>query len=121
MAKLLAGTLLIFLGAGAVFIGWQEWTFPVALSTYGSLTTLTLGILMMLAGILHFRAPHKSFLLSLALLLVFQIHLYSLALFYDVENLFVFLGGFLIASILILLLSYRSYQASIEEDSSGDS
>jgi len=65
---------------------------------------------MIAAGAGHFRAPHKAFIISVPVLLTFQLHVYCMALFYNVQNLAMFLVAFVVASLLILFLSYLGYR-----------
>jgi hypothetical protein len=110
MSKL-AGILLILFGAATVYLGVKETSTPSNfLTPYGAWSSIILGSLMILAGFAHFRAPHKSFLVSVPILLAFQLHVYCLALFYDVKNLPLFLGAFVFASFLILIISYLGYR-----------
>jgi hypothetical protein len=109
MSKL-AGLCLVVLGGGLAYTGYQEVQAPTYLTSYAAYSSVILGGLLMLAGIGHFLAPHKSFLLSVPLLLVFQVHMYCVALFYDVKKIGVFLGGFLVASFLIMIISYLGYR-----------
>jgi hypothetical protein len=111
-----AGILLILFGAATAFLGVKEVNQPSNLITpYGAWSSIILGSLMVLAGFGHFRAPHKSFLISVPILLAFQLHVYCMALFYDVKNLPLFLGAFLFASVLILIVSYLGYRAKTVE------
>jgi uncharacterized membrane protein HdeD (DUF308 family) len=108
-----AGILLILFGAATAFLGVKELATPSNLLTpYGAWSSIVLGSLMILAGFGHFRAPHKSFLVSVPILLAFQLHVYCIALFYDVKNLPLFLGAFVFASVLILIVSYLGYHRS---------
>ncbi|MCI0414526.1 hypothetical protein L0222_17250 [bacterium] len=112
MSKI-AGILLILFGAATAFLGIKEVHQPSNLLTpYGAWSSIVLGSLMVLAGVAHFRAPHKSFLVSVPILLAFQLHVYCIALFYDVKNLPMFLGAHVLASLLILVFSYLGYRSS---------
>jgi len=75
-----------------------------------------LGFLMMAGGAGHFRAPHKSFLFSIPVLVTFQLHVYCIALFYNVQKLPMFLTAFVVASLLILFLSYLGYRRMQAKD-----
>ncbi len=105
-----AGLLLIILGAGIAYVGLTELLNPGQLTTYGAASSVVLGLLVVVAGLGHFKAPHKAFLLGVPVLVAFQLHAYCMALFFDVKNLPLFLGGFLVASALIILLSYNGYR-----------
>jgi amino acid transporter len=109
MSKL-AGTLLMLLGAAITFVGIREILHLDQLTPYAAWTSAGLGLLMILAGALHFRAPHKSFLLSIPVLLAFQFQVYCIALFYEVKNMPMFLSAFVISSFLVMLLSYLGYR-----------
>jgi hypothetical protein len=105
-----AGILLSLFGAATVLIGIREITHLDQLTPYAAWTSAGLGLLMVIAGAGHFRAPHKAFILSIPVLLAFQLQVYCFALFYDVKNLPIFLTSFVISSALILLLSYLGYR-----------
>jgi amino acid transporter len=109
MSKL-AGILLFLFGAATIVIGIREIRHLDQLTPYAAWTSVGLGLLMAIAGVGHFRAPHKSFILSIPVLLAFQLQVYCFALFYDVKNLPIFLTSFLVSSALILLLSYLGYR-----------
>ena len=109
MSKL-AGILLSLFGAATIFIGIREIAHLDQLTPYAAWTSVGLGFLMLIAGVGHFRAPHKSFILSIPVLLAFQLQVYCFALFYDVKKLPIFLTSFLVSSALILLLSYMGYK-----------
>lgn len=109
MSKI-AGIFLLLLGAGSVYIGIREINHLDQLTPYAAWSSVVLGLLMMLAGAGHFRAPHKAFLFSIPVVLTFQLHVYCLALFYSVRNIPLLLGKFIAASLLILLLSYIGYR-----------
>jgi hypothetical protein len=111
MVGKVAGIFLILLGATSILIGVNEIRNPNLLTTYAAWTSVGLGVLLVLGGLGHFRAPHKAFLLSLPVLLAFQLQVYCLALFYEIRNVPLFLGAFIVASVLILVLSYRGFSA----------
>ena len=109
-----AGILLILFGAATTLLGVKEVVMPSNLLTpFGAWSSIILGLLMIMAGLGHFRAPHKAFLISVPILLAFQLHVYCMALFYDVKNLPLFLGAFVFASFLILIVSYLGYRGSV--------
>jgi hypothetical protein len=110
MISKVAGVFLILLGASSIMIGTTEIRHPDQLTAYAAWTSIGLGILLVLGGLGHFRAPHKAFLISLPLLLAFQLQVYCVALFFEIRNIPLFLGAFVLASILILFLSYRGFQ-----------
>ena len=100
---------MILFGAGVGYKALLETMNPAHLTPYGAYSTVALGFLLMLAGLGHFRAPHKAFLISIPLLMMLQLQIYCIALFYDVKKVSLFLATFLIASVLILFLSYVGY------------
>ena len=109
MSKI-AGILLILVGALTAFLGWKDITQPSPLTPYAAWSSIGLGTLMILVGIAHFRAPHKSFLISVPLLITFVIQVYCFGLFYDVKNLWVFVAGHAFAAAVILIFSYLGYK-----------
>ena len=109
MSKL-AGTLIIFVGLATILLGVKEITHPDQLTPYARWSSLGLGVIIVLAGAAHFRAPHKAFLLSIPILITFVVHIYSIGLFYNIQKLHLFLWGHIAAVALILLLSYTGYR-----------
>jgi hypothetical protein len=105
-----AGILLLLLGAATVYVGVREIFHLDQLTPYAAWSSVVLGLLMMMSGAGHFRAPHKAFIISVPVLLTFQMHVYSLGLFYNIQNLRMLLVGFVAASLLILLLSFIGYR-----------
>ena len=106
----MAGIFLLLLGAVSVVIGIREINHLDQLTPYAAWSSVALGLLMMLAGAAHFRAPHKAFLVSIPIVLAFQLHVYCLALFYSVRSVPILLTKFVAASLLILFLSYIGYK-----------
>ena len=109
MSKL-AGILLLLLGAATVYVGLREIYHLDQLTPYAAWSSVVLGLLMMISGAGHFRAPHKAFLISIPILLTFQMHVYSLGLFYNIENMRMLQVAFVAASFLIWLLSFIGYR-----------
>jgi hypothetical protein len=111
MSKL-AGILLIVLGVLTILVGINDLNQSKFLTPYAAWSSIALGLIIALAGFGHFRAPHKSFLLSVPVLITFIIQAYSLGLFYDVRNLSLFVAGHAIAALIILVISYMGYKRS---------
>ena len=97
-------------GALTVLLGAKEVGHYSQLTPYASWSSIALGAIMVLAGLAHFRAPHKSFLVSVPILVTFIVHVYCIGLFYNVSNLGLFLAGHAVAALLILVLSYLGYR-----------
>src|SRR5688572_18296941 len=109
MSKI-AGILLIIAGSFTILLGAKDMGRYAQLTPYAVWSSIALGVIMILAGLAHFRAPHKSFLLSIPILVTFLIHIYSVGLFYNVANIGLFLAGHAVAAVLILALSYLGYR-----------
>ncbi len=101
---------MILLGVLTILVGVKEINPPSQLTRYAAWSSIGLGAFILFAGLGHFRAPHKSFLISIPILITFIIHVYCLGLFYNVKNLTLFLGGHILAVIMILVLSYLGYR-----------
>ena len=110
-----AGFVLLIFGVVIAYVGVREILHAEFLTPFAAYSSVAFGILLCVAGLGHFRAPHKSFLISVPVLLAFQLHMYCIALFYDVKNPGVFLGSFAVASFLILYLSYLGYRHQAAE------
>ena len=108
----LAGLLLLVYGAGSAYLGINEWKNPYMLTPYATYWTTGLGIFLILAGILHFKAPHKAFLASMLLLLLFHAQMYFNALFYFARPMWPQQLSLMAVSIVIVLLSYFGYASS---------
>jgi hypothetical protein len=104
-----AGFLLILLGLATCFLSAREILHPDQLTKYGSYSTGLIGLLLIFAGLAHFKAPHKAFLMSVPLLIALQIQMYSNALFYFNNPRWGYQGLLLIFSVIILTLSYCGY------------
>lgn len=111
MSKI-AGILLILLGGAMIFVGSREFNSPVHLTPYAAWSSMGLGVIMALTGFGHFRAPHKSFLISVPVLITFVLQTYSIGLFFNVQNLLLFVGGHILLAGMILFLSYSGYRKS---------
>ena len=111
MLSNIAGILLILLGLAPAYFGIREIARPDQLTTVAAYSTAGIGIILLLVGLLHFRAPHKAFLFSVPVLLYFNVQMYFDSIFYFEKVLWPFQAGLLVVSILILVLSYRGYKA----------
>jgi len=108
MSKI-AGLLLLLLGLGTIYFGYTEKTHLVALTKMAADSTITLGMLLCLAGLLHFRAPHKAFLFSTVLLLAAQAMAYIDLTFKISAGQWKYQAAFAVISVAILALSYAGY------------
>jgi hypothetical protein len=106
----IAGILLILAGAMTILLGGREIGNYTRLTPYAAWSSIALGGLLLLVGLAHFRAPHKSFLLSIPILITWVLLIYSIGLFYDIGNLMLFVAGHAIAAVVILVLSYLGYR-----------
>ena len=105
----IAGLLLILLGLATVWMAVREILHPNLLTTYGAYTTAVIGGLVIIAGLAHFKAPHKAFLMSIPFLIALQIQMYSNALFYFDDPRWPYQALLLATSVIILTLSYLGY------------
>ena len=101
---------MILVGLATMLLGAKEISQPDQLTSYAAWSSLGLGVIIVLAGAAHFRAPHKAFLLSIPILFTFIVHIYSIGLFYNVQNLQLFVWGHIGVILLILVLSYLGYK-----------
>lgn len=104
-----AGILLILLGLGTVGLAVREMLHPDQLTRYATYSTGLIGMLLMFAGLAHFKAPHKAFLMSIPFLIAFQVQMYSNALFYFNDPRWMYQVLLLTSSVIILALSYCGY------------
>lgn len=111
----LAATIIVLLGGLSFGLGLSEILHPNMLTTTAARSTTGIGFLLMIIALLHFRAPHKSFLLSIPLLAYFNVQMYFDSLFYFGKPLWQYQTILLVISILALLLSYKAYRKSAEE------
>jgi amino acid transporter len=109
MSKL-AGTIMILVGLATILLGIKEINKPDQLTSYAAWSSVGLGVIIALAGAAHFRAPHKAFLISVPILITFVIHMYCVALFFNVQKMQLFVWGHIAAAVLILVLSYTGYR-----------
>ena len=101
---------MILVGLATILLGVKEINKPDQLTSYAAWSSVGLGLIIALAGAAHFRAPHKAFLISIPVLITFVIHMYCVALFYNVQKLQLFLWGHIAAVVVILALSYAGYR-----------
>jgi hypothetical protein len=111
-----AGIILILLGGATAALGVNEILHPDQLPPLASKTTAGLGIVLIVVGLLHFRAPHKAFLLSIAVLLYFHIQMYFNSLFYFNDPNWLYQAGLAAITIIVLILSYKGYTAARTAD-----
>ena len=108
----IAGLLLMFYGGVSAYLGYSEITTPKLLTTFAAYVTAAIGVLLILAGLVHFMAPHKAFLLTMPLLLYFHMQMYFNAIFYFARPMWPHQLSLLLISALILGLSYYGYRRS---------
>ena len=108
----IAGLLLMFYGGASVYLGYGEIVSPRLLTPFAAYVTAAIGALLVLAGLVHFKAPHKAFLLTMPLLLYFHVQMYFNAIFYFARPLWPQQLSLLLISGLILGLSYYGYRRS---------
>lgn len=108
----IAGLLLIFYGGVTAYLGYSEIVTPKLLTTFAAYVTAVVGVTLILAGLVHFKAPHKAFLLTMPLLLYFHIQMYYNAIFYFARPVWPHQLSLLLISVLILGLSYYGYRKS---------
>ena len=108
-----AGFLLLVLGAVTAYVGASEMylTETKHLTHIAIYSTLGIGAALAVAGLAHFVAPHKAFLLSVPLLAYLQVQCAIDAVFFFEKPVWPAQLALLVASALILLLSYRGYKA----------
>jgi hypothetical protein len=110
MSKI-AGIVLLILGGFFVYVGVNEIRHLDFLTLHAAYSTTAAGALVVLAGLLHFKAPHKAFLLSIPFLLLLQVVVLSISHYFLDQRRWLYyqiLVG--ITSLLILFISYRGYQ-----------
>lgn len=111
----LAATIIVLLGGASFGFGLSEIMHPNLLTTTAARSTAGIGLLLIIIALLHFRAPHKSFLLSIPLLAYFNVQMYFDCLFYFGKPLWHYQAILAVISILALILSYKGYRKSAEE------
>jgi len=112
---MVAATIIVILGGGAFGLGLSEILHPNMLTTTAAQSTAAVGFLLVLIALLHFRAPHKSFLLSIPLLAYLNVQLYLNCLFYFSRPLWPYLAIIAVFSIIALICSYSAYKKSAGE------
>jgi hypothetical protein len=109
-----AGVILILMGGATLALGGNEILHPNQLTPFAARTTAILGFVMVLIGLLHFRAPHKAFLLSIPVLIYLHVQMYIDFLFLFNDPRWMYLAGLALLSIVVLLLSYKGYLSARE-------
>lgn len=104
-----AGIILIVYGIAAAYVGINEFLHPDQLTTFAMYGCIAVGVLLFLAGVAHFTAPHKAFLMSIPLVLYFQFQAYVVTQFYLEDARWVYQGGLFAVSLVVLFLSYLGY------------
>lgn len=112
---LVAASIIVLLGGGAFGLGLSEILHPNLLTATAARSTAGIGFLLIIIALLHFRAPHKSFLLSIPLLAYFNVQMYLDCLFYFSKPLWHYQAILAAVSILALICSYRHYRQSAGE------
>lgn len=110
MSKI-AGIVLLILGGFVVYLGVTEIRHMEFLTPRAAYTTTAAGALLVIAGLLHFKAPHKAFLLSIPFLLLLQVVVFSVSHYFMDQRRWLYyqiLVG--LTSLFTLFLSYRGYQ-----------
>jgi hypothetical protein len=112
---MVAATIIVLFGGAALGLGLSEILHPNLLTTTAARSTAGIGILLIIIALLHFRAPHKSFLLSVPLLAYFNVQMYLDCLFYFGRPLWPYQAIIAALSILALICSYKAYLKSAGE------
>ncbi|HSP07363.1 MAG TPA: hypothetical protein VLR94_09305 [Acidobacteriota bacterium] len=107
----IAGLLLIIYGALAGYVGWTDMQIHHLLTPTASYSTLGIGAALAVAGMGHFAAPHKSFLMAVPLLVYFHVQGYVDAMILYGDPKWLYQGCLIVVSAIILILSYRGYKA----------
>jgi hypothetical protein len=110
-----AATIIVLFGGGALGLGLSEILHPNMLTTTAARSTAGIGFLLIIIALLHFRAPHKSFLLSIPLIAYFNVQMYLDCLFYFGKPLWPYLAIVAVLSIIALICSYKAYKLSAGE------
>ena len=98
-------------GAAAAYLGWIELQAPHLLTVTAAYSTLGIGAALAAAGLGHFLAPHKAFLLSILLLAYFHVQVYIDVMLMYPEPKWTYQVALLAVSVMILFISYRGYKA----------
>ncbi|HET6268267.1 MAG TPA: hypothetical protein VFG11_11155 [Acidobacteriota bacterium] len=106
-----AGCIVFILGVLCAFVGIRDFLHPEFLTQRAAVCTAGEGFFLALIGLLHFRAPHKAFLISIPFLILLQFIVYVDArLFYDHPNWMTIQIVVGVVSALALWLSYSGYK-----------
>lgn len=117
----IAGILLILYGGITAYLGYSEKMSGVRfLTPFAIFVTIALGILLILIGLAHFKAPHKAYLATIPALIYFHTQMYFNALFYFARPMWPQQMSLLGISFGILGLSYLGYNSDIARISSAD-
>jgi len=112
----IAGILLMIYGGITAYLGYREKTAQIHLLTpFATYVTIALGVLLILAGAAHFKAPHKAFLMTVPLLIYFHVQNYFNAIFYFAAPMWPQQLSLLGISFGILGLSYLGYSGRVME------
>jgi hypothetical protein len=112
----IAGILLILYGAITAYLGYSEKMSRVHLLTPFAIdVTIALGIVLILLGIAHFKAPHKAYLATIPALIYFHTQMYFNAIFYFARPMWPQQMSLVGISIGILGLSYLGFSARVVE------
>ena len=106
----IAGLFLMLYGAGAAYLGVMEIMHPDQLTKIAAYSTAGIGAALLVVGIGHFIAPHKSFLLAIPLLAYFHVQNCVNTVFYLEQPRWGAQIVFAFVSLLILYISYRGYK-----------
>ena len=112
---MVAATIIVLFGGASFGLGLSEILHPNLLTTTAARSTAGIGFLLIIIALLHFRAPHKSFLLSVPLLAYFNVQMYLDCLFYFGRPLWHYQAILAVLSILALICSHKAYRKSAEE------
>lgn len=107
----IAGLLFIIYGAAAGYVGWMDLQVHHSLTPTASYATLGIGAALIVVGLGHFKAPHKSFLVAIPLLLYFHFQSYADASMKFGDPKWLYQGCLAVVSVIILVLSYMGYRA----------
>src|SRR4051794_28996429 len=109
----IAGILLMIYGAAAAYVGFNEVQHPHLLTHVVAFSSLGIGAALVAAGLAHFVAPHKAYLMSLPMLVYFHVQSVVVASFlFEGNPRWLYQGCLAVVSIVILILSYKGYKAS---------
>ena len=102
---------LLVLGGFFVYLGVTEVRHMEFLTPHAAYSTTAAGALVALAGFLHFKAPHKAFLVSIPFLLLFQVVVFAVSHYFMDQRRWLYYQVLVgVTSLFTLFLSYRGYQ-----------